>query len=141
MLDLIETDLSWLPDLSNDYPLTSEQIEAFRRDGFALLPGVCSLAEIAAYRPVIQAVARRLNREVRRLEERDTYGQAFLQTMQLRLHSRAVERLVLARRFGKIVAELLGAEGVRVYHKTRRSTTAGRCTARGQTTPTGCGRR
>jgi hypothetical protein len=74
MLELIETDLRRLPDLSGDYPLTPEQIEAFRRDGFAPLPGVCSLEEIAAYRPVIQDVARRLNREVRRLEERDTYG-------------------------------------------------------------------
>jgi ectoine hydroxylase-related dioxygenase (phytanoyl-CoA dioxygenase family) len=74
------------------------------------------LEEVAAYRPVIEAVTRRLNREARRLEERDTYGKAFLQTMQLRLHSRAAERFVLARRFGKIAAELLGVVGVRVYH-------------------------
>ena len=116
MLDLFESDPARLPDLSSDYPLAPEQIEAFRRDGFVLLPGVCSLEESSAYRPVIAAVARRLNREARRLEERDTYGKAFLQTMQLRLHSRAVERFVLARRFGKIAAELLGVEGVRVYH-------------------------
>ena len=111
-----DVDLSGLPELSSDYPLTAAQIEAFRRDGFVLLPGVCSWEEISPYRPVIQDVAGRLNRETRRLEERDTYGQAFLQTMQLRLHSRAVERFVLARRFGKIAAELLGAEGVRIYH-------------------------
>src|SRR5712692_1400248 len=111
-----DVDLSGLPDLSSDYLLTAAQIEAFRRDGFVLLPGVCSWEEISAYRLVIREVTFRLNRETRRLEERDTYGQAFLQTMQLRLHSRAVERFVLARRFGKIVAELLAAEGVRIYH-------------------------
>jgi len=81
------------------------------------LPGALDFkCNNTAYRPVIRDVARKLTREARRLEERDTYGQAFLQTMQLRLHSRAVERFVLARRFGKIVADLLGAEGVRVYH-------------------------
>jgi ectoine hydroxylase-related dioxygenase (phytanoyl-CoA dioxygenase family) len=50
------------------------------------------------------------------MEERDTYGKAFLQIMNLWVRDEAVKRYVLARRFAKIAAELMGVSGVRLYH-------------------------
>lgn len=110
------TNLNALPDLSSDYPIKPAQVESFQRDGFALLRGVCSPEEIAAYRPVITDAAYRYNTETRPVEERDTYGKAFLQIMNLWVQDEAVKRFVLARRFAKIAADLLGVPAVRLYH-------------------------
>jgi ectoine hydroxylase-related dioxygenase (phytanoyl-CoA dioxygenase family) len=104
------------PDLSNAYPLTEEQIASYRRDGHLLLRGVCSPEEVAAYREVLTGVVARHTREVRPLEERDTYGKAFLQIGFLSEKDETARRFVLGRRFGRIAAELMGVDGVRLYH-------------------------
>jgi ectoine hydroxylase-related dioxygenase (phytanoyl-CoA dioxygenase family) len=44
------------------------------------------------------------------------YGKAFLKGMNLWLKDEGLRRFVLAGRFAKIAADLLGVEGVRVYH-------------------------
>lgn len=105
-----------LPDLSREYSLSPQQIESFRRDGHIMLRGVCSPEEVAAYRPVINAAADRFNTETRSLEQRDTYGKAFLQIQNLWARDEAVRRFVLAQRFAKLAADLLGVDGVRIYH-------------------------
>src|SRR5579884_1617585 len=107
---------STLPDLSSDYPLTSEQIAGYQRDGHILLRGVLSPEEIAAYRPLISDAADRYNTQSKPLEERDTYGKAFLQIMNLWRADPGVARFTLARRMGKIAADLMGVDGVRLYH-------------------------
>jgi ectoine hydroxylase-related dioxygenase (phytanoyl-CoA dioxygenase family) len=105
-----------LPDLSSDYPLTAEQIDSFQRDGFVRLRGVCAPDEVAAYRAVISDAAYRYSTETRPMEERDTYGKAFLQIMNLWRRDEAVKKYVLARRFARIAAELMGVPAVRLYH-------------------------
>jgi hypothetical protein len=105
-----------LPNLSSSYLLTPAQIAEYRQDGHVLLRGVCSPMEIAAYEPAIVSAADRYNLETRPLEERDTYGKAFLQIMNLWVKDAAVRRFSLAKRFGKIAADLMGVDGVRVYH-------------------------
>jgi len=110
------TETAHLPDLKSDYALSAEQIAGYRNDGHILLRGVASAEEIAAYRPVLSAAALRYNRETRPLTERDTYGRAFLQIINLWVKDEAVRRFVLARRFAKLAAELMGVSGVRIYH-------------------------
>ncbi len=105
-----------LPSLSGDYNLTQEQISAFQRDGHALLRGVCSPDEVKAYREAISEAAYRFNTETRPMEERDTYAKAFLQVMNLWTRDERVRRYVLARRFAKIAADLMGVDAVRLYH-------------------------
>jgi ectoine hydroxylase-related dioxygenase (phytanoyl-CoA dioxygenase family) len=105
-----------LPDLSSDYTLTPEQIGSYRQNGHVLLRGVCTLEEVAAYREALTAAAYRYNVETRPMEERDTYGKAFLQVMNLWVKDEGVRRYVLARRFAKIAAQLMGVHGVRLYH-------------------------
>jgi ectoine hydroxylase-related dioxygenase (phytanoyl-CoA dioxygenase family) len=81
-----------------------------------VLRGVCSPEEIAAYRPVIHDAALAHSRETRPMEERDTYGKAFLQVPNLWRRDEGVARFVLAKRFAKVAADLLGVEGIRLYH-------------------------
>lgn len=105
-----------LPTLDTDYALTAEQIAAFQKNGHIMLPSVCSTEEIAAYRPVLNAATERYKTENRPLEERDTYGKAFLQIMNLWVRDNDVRKFTLARRFAKIAADLMQAEGARLYH-------------------------
>jgi hypothetical protein len=71
---------------------------------------------VAAYREVINDAAYKYNTEKRKLEDRDTYGKAFLQTMNLWDVDEDVKKFTLAKRFAKIAADLLGVEKVRIYH-------------------------
>ena len=105
-----------LPELESDYRLDPEQIESYRRNGHILLRQVATTPEIEAYGPAIQRAADRQNTEKRSMDQRDTYGKAFLQIMNLWVNDSAVRRFTLARRFGKIAADLMGVDGVRLYH-------------------------
>lgn len=105
-----------LPDLSSDYPLSAEQCEAYRKSGHIFLPHVALREEVAAFRRVILDTVERKTTEVLPLEQRGTYGKAFLQVTNLWREEETLRRFTLARRFGKIAADLLGVGGVRLYH-------------------------
>lgn len=104
------------PDLADEYPLSDAQIAGYRRDGHILLRQVARRAEVAAYRAPIGERVRQRTTQVRPLAERDTYGKAFLQVGNLWVDDPVVSKFVLARRFGKIAADLMGVDGVRLYH-------------------------
>lgn len=108
--------MSSLPLLDSGYALSREQIAQYQRDGHILLRGVASKEEVAAIRPVILEARDKHGAEATPLEQRDTYGKAFLKGMNLWPKDEGVRGFVCARRFAKIAAELLGVEGVRVYH-------------------------
>ena len=105
-----------LPDLASDYPLSPEQTVAFQNAGHAYLPGVVTPEELAPYRREILDIVDRFKSGVKPLSERDTYGKAFLQISNLWTDSETVRRFVLSRRFAKIAADLMGVDGIRIYH-------------------------
>ena len=105
-----------LPPLDDLYDMGAEAVDAFKRDGHTVLRGVCSAGEIDAYGPVIKDAAFRYNRETRPLDERETYGKAFLQVPNIWRRDEAVARFVCARRFAKIASDLLEVPSVRIYH-------------------------
>lgn len=105
-----------LPELTGEFHLTNGQIEQYRQTGHVLLRGVCTPEEAAAYRQVITEAVKELNPERRTLDERDTYGKAFLQTMNLWVHDDGCKRYVSAKRFARIAAQLMQVDAVRLYH-------------------------
>jgi ectoine hydroxylase-related dioxygenase (phytanoyl-CoA dioxygenase family) len=105
-----------LPTLHGHYDVAPEAVAAFQRDGHVLLRGVANADEVGAFRPVVSSAAMRFNRESRPLAERDTYGKAFLQILNLWQDDADVRRFVFAERFAGIAAELLGTTSVRIYH-------------------------
>lgn len=105
-----------LPDLASAYALNDEAIAEYRRDGHVLLRGVASVEEVAAFRPAIAACVSRKAKDAPPLAQRDTYHKAFLQVGNLWEEDAAVARFTCAKRFARIAAELMGAEGVRLYH-------------------------
>ena len=102
--------------LTSAYDLPDAQVAGFRQNGHCLLRGLATPEEIARYHPVIRAAAERYNTERRALAERDTYGKAFLQVMNLWTRDEGVREFVFARRFADVAARLLGVERVRMYH-------------------------
>ncbi len=102
--------------LLDPYPVLDADIQGFQANGWALFREVCLPDDIRVYGPAIRDAALRHNTETRPLEERDTYGKAFLQVMNLwRIDPMAAE-FTLAKRFAGIAAKLLGVEKVRLYH-------------------------
>lgn len=108
------TDL--LPALTTAYPISDDDVEAYRTNGHVRLSQVATQAEAAAYRGPVAATVERLTAETRPLAERDSYGMAFLQVMNLWRHDEDVASFVMASRFADVAARLLGVPRVRLYH-------------------------
>ena len=105
-----------LPALDDTFELDPAVVASFATDGHALVRGLASPDEAAAYRPIIEAAALDTAWDKRPLEERDTYGKAFLQSFNLWRVDPAIARFVLSKRFARVAAALLGVESVRLYH-------------------------
>ncbi len=104
------------PDLSSDYDLSADAVEQYRKNGHVLLRGVASTQEVQAYRELITRSTEELAKSYKPMSERDTYGKAFIQNMNLWVGDEGVRNYTLARRFAKIAADLMGVDGVRLYH-------------------------
>lgn len=110
------TNANELPELNSEAALPAEQIAGYNRDGHTIVRGLLQPEEVAVYRQAIGEIVKTHNYHTKPLEERDTYGKAFIQIGNLWRMSEAVKRFVLARRFAKVAAELMGVDGVRIYH-------------------------
>src|SRR3954449_1175199 len=104
------------PRLDDPHRLDPACLAEFRDKGHTVVRRLCTPNEIAAFRPAIEDAALAYSRETRPLEERDTYGKAFLQVQNLWRRDERVRSFVFAPRFARVAAELLGVDGVRLYH-------------------------
>lgn len=108
--------MSSKPDINSHYPLSAEQIAFYRENGFIKLKNVFSPEAINHYRDEITQTVIKLNTQEIPLEQRTTYGKAFLQISNLWEHSELVKEFVLGQRLGRIAAELMEVKGARLYH-------------------------
>ena len=112
----METQITDLPKLDDYIELSGSDVEEFREKGHVLIKKVLSEDEMHIFRPVILDAAEKFNTEKRKLQDRDTYGKAFLQIMNLWQGDEGAKKFVLAKRLAKIAADLMGVENVRIYH-------------------------
>ena len=96
--------------------LSAEQVLSFQQKGAIHLSGVASREEMSFFRPAINEAVKKNNTETRKMEERDTYGKAFLQVMNLWQADERVRKFTLHNKFANIAAQLLGVDRVRIYH-------------------------
>jgi ectoine hydroxylase-related dioxygenase (phytanoyl-CoA dioxygenase family) len=96
--------------------ISEAQCKEFREDGHILTRGLVGSIEMGVYRPLIADAVKKYRTEKRRMADRDTYGKAFLQIMNLWRVDERVKQFVLAKRFAKVAATLLGVSNVRIYH-------------------------
>ncbi|MEM8872649.1 MAG: phytanoyl-CoA dioxygenase family protein [Planctomycetota bacterium] len=97
--------------------VTPEQIRQFREDGFIKLKHILTPDELRHYGDAItdHVMANNPHKD-RPLEERDTYGKAFIQLGRIWENSAVGRELTLSKRLGKIATDLMGTRGVRLYH-------------------------
>ena len=98
------------------YPLSDRQIAHYRKHNYIKLKEVFTSAEIRRANALITARVAQMRADETPLEQRDTYGKAFLQLMNLWTEDPAVKDFVFSERLARIAAALMGAAGVRMYH-------------------------
>jgi ectoine hydroxylase-related dioxygenase (phytanoyl-CoA dioxygenase family) len=102
--------------LAKPYWLTNEQIEFYQQNRYIKLKQVFDAATLSFFNDAISKRVALMNNEVKPLEERSTYGKAFLQLFNLWTEDEVVKELVFSKRLAKIAADLMQTEGVRIYH-------------------------
>lgn len=105
-----------LPYLSADYPISREQHEQYQHDGHIFLKGVASQEEVEAFRPLISGVVDDVAKSRDPQGRISDYGKMFTQVTNVWRKSDEVRRFVFSRRFARIAADLMGVNGVRLYH-------------------------
>ncbi len=102
--------------LNEPYTLSDTQIAFYQEHRFIKLKHVLNEATLAYFNEVITEVVNKMNSTHTSLEERTTYGKAFLQLFNLWLEDERVKQLIFSKRLGKIAADLMQVDGVRLYH-------------------------
>lgn len=101
---------------SSHYQLSNEQCLEYRRDGHILLRNVASHEEVAVARPVITRLTDEAARTRNASGRVSGYASMFTQVTNLWRMDATARAFVFGKRFARIAAELLGVDGVRLYH-------------------------
>lgn len=101
-------------DLDSPYQLREDHITEYKNSGFVRLPAVFDASTLARYHPTLSLEV--ANADKTPLEEDSDYQKAFTQIMNLWTQSEPVKEFAFGRRLGRIASELMGVDGVRIYH-------------------------
>ncbi len=104
------------PSLDTPYFLSPDELKVYREDGHILLRNVASAEEVAAYRPVVEQVMNEWTRKAETQGRIETYGTFFQQVTNVWRMNEILRRFVFAKRFARLACELMGVQGVRLYH-------------------------
>ncbi len=102
--------------LNTPYELTAHQIKSYDQKRFIKLKNVLNQECVSFFSSRITEKVHELNKEKRSLDERDTYGMAFLQIFNLWREDDAIRELIFSKRIAGIATALLQTKGVRLYH-------------------------
>ena len=102
--------------LLTDYKLSKEQVDFYEQNMFIKLKQVLNKESLDYFNKAISARVEKMNTVSTALEERSTYGKAFLQVFNLWCQDELVKELIFSRRLAKIATDLMQTDGVRIYH-------------------------
>lgn len=102
--------------LNEPFEIRNEQIEFYKQHSYIKIKEVLTPEIINHFNSVISKKVSELNQVEIPLEERDTYGKAFLQLFNLWTHNEEIKKLIFSKRLGKLAADLMQVDGVRMYH-------------------------
>ncbi|MEI8110513.1 MAG: phytanoyl-CoA dioxygenase family protein [Chitinophagia bacterium] len=106
-----------LSHLQETYSITEEKVSFFEKNRFIKLKQVLNSDTLHFFNKVIsdRIEAFRISQNIP-LEERDTYGKAFLQVMNLWREDAIIRELIFSKRIAEIASRLMRTKGVRLYH-------------------------
>jgi len=102
--------------LQQPYSLTKEQISFYQENRYIKLKQVLNEEVLLFFNDAISKRVAQMNTVTTSLEERGTYGKAFLQLFNLWREDEDVKELIFSKRLAKIATDLMQTEGVRIYH-------------------------
>lgn len=102
--------------LNEPYQLSQEAIDFYQKNRFIKLKNVFDAESLAHYGEKITQLVAAASADNRPLDQRDTYGKAFLQVFNLWLQDSEVKDFVFSKRLSQIAAGLMQVDGVRMYH-------------------------
>jgi ectoine hydroxylase-related dioxygenase (phytanoyl-CoA dioxygenase family) len=102
--------------LNEPYSLSQEQIDFYQKNRFIKLKEVLNLETIQFFNEAISKQVNEMNQEQTALEDRTTYGKAFLQLFNLWTENSIIKELIFSKRIAKIASDLMEVKGVRLYH-------------------------
>lgn len=102
--------------LEQPYSLSEEQIRFYDTNRYIKLKGVLNEETVDYYGRIVSQKVADLSAGERPLEQRDTYGKAFLQMMNLWREDERIKALVFSKRLAKIATDLMQTNGARLYH-------------------------
>ena len=102
--------------LETPYLLAQEHIDFYQKNRFIKLKSVLNPETVVFFNAVISQQVNEMNQEQTALEDRTTYGKAFLQLFNLWVENAVVKELIFSKRIAKIAADLMEVNGVRLYH-------------------------
>src|SRR5690606_17344044 len=102
--------------LNKPYTLTQEQIDFYKTYKYIKLKQILDVETLLCYNILITKKVEELNNMLTPLEDRTTYGKAFLQIFNLWKQDEDIKRLIFSKRLAGIAAQLMQIEGVRLYH-------------------------
>ena len=107
---------SILSFLQTPYTLSTEQIAHYQHYRYIKLKEVLNAETLEFFNKAITERVNLMNENTTPLEERTTYGKAFLQLFNLWQEDEVVKELIFSKRLGKLASDLMQVEGVRLYH-------------------------
>ncbi len=105
-----------LAELNSGYFVSPDAISFYRENGYVKLKHVLSPDVLEHYGTIITDLVFRLNTLIKPMDQRTTYERAFLQIMNLWREDEQAKEFVFSKRLAKIAADLMGVQGVRLYH-------------------------
>jgi ectoine hydroxylase-related dioxygenase (phytanoyl-CoA dioxygenase family) len=102
--------------IDEPFQVSEEAIAFYQKNKFIKLKNVFNAETLAYYGEAISKKVAEINTQDKPLEQRDTYGKAFLQIFNLWREDETCKEFVLSKRLGHIATQLLQTKGVRLYH-------------------------
>ncbi len=106
-----------LPSFDHPRTISEDAKDSFNINGHLLVEGLCSSEELAPFVDPLLNIGNEIawNKNVP-IEDQRTYDRAFHQALNLWRVDPIVQTFVTAKRFAHVAAQLLNAQGVRLYH-------------------------
>lgn len=98
------------------YELSQDQIDFYQKNRYIKLKEVLNPETVEYFNTIITDQVNEMNQEQTAMDERTTYGKAFLQLFNLWLENPIVKELIFSKRVAKIASDFMQADGVRLYH-------------------------
>jgi ectoine hydroxylase-related dioxygenase (phytanoyl-CoA dioxygenase family) len=103
-------------DLASRYPVSAAQVEFFRTQGHVCLPALADRREVEGVLPAIDRVLSAVTAKSDSQGRIEDYSSLFQQVTNVWRLDESVRAFVFARRFARVAADLMGVDGVRLYH-------------------------